>query len=301
MDAVRLLLDVVPDVFSSGYFALKGGTAINLFVRNLPRLSIDLDLVYRDYTTNREKALNDIRKALDFAQAAIERRGIYCRCGGRKGEESKLLLERDGVRVKVEVNHVFRGTLLEPISKRLVEEAQNLFFSEMELPVLDESELYASKMVAAMDRQHPRDFFDIHQLMEAGGISPRMLDCFVAYLAGHNRPMHEVVFADAKNLKMPYENEFQGMTRQSISLETLEAAQADLLKRLPSFLNSVHREFLCSLACAEPKWSLLSFPHLQDLPAVRWKLANLRKLKKTNAQKFNLQCAELEKKLYKSA
>jgi predicted nucleotidyltransferase component of viral defense system len=49
LDTAKLLTQVAPMVFADGVFALKGGTAINLFARDMPRLSVDLDLVFPDY------------------------------------------------------------------------------------------------------------------------------------------------------------------------------------------------------------------------------------------------------------
>jgi len=49
LDAVKLLLAVAPVIFRKPTFALKGGTAINLLVQDMPLLSIDLDLVYADH------------------------------------------------------------------------------------------------------------------------------------------------------------------------------------------------------------------------------------------------------------
>jgi predicted nucleotidyltransferase component of viral defense system len=171
IDSVRLLLDAAPAVFKGGAFALKGGTAINLFVRNLPRLSVDLDLVYRDYRPTREHALAAISGELKEIQKQIRILGIESRFGGSGAEETKLLLERSGVRVKIEVNHIFRGALLETEERPLVQDAQDLFFSEVKLPVLNEHELYASKLVAAMDRQHPR--FCCHAALSAADSSLR--------------------------------------------------------------------------------------------------------------------------------
>jgi predicted nucleotidyltransferase component of viral defense system len=51
----RLMAEIAPTVFESGVFALKGGTAINLFLRDMPRLSVDLDLVFSDYRVPRAK------------------------------------------------------------------------------------------------------------------------------------------------------------------------------------------------------------------------------------------------------
>jgi len=53
LDTAKLLTQVAPLVFQEGVFALKGGTAINLFLRDMPRLSVDLDLVFPDYTLPR--------------------------------------------------------------------------------------------------------------------------------------------------------------------------------------------------------------------------------------------------------
>lgn len=64
VDTVRLLFEVAPMVFEEPDFAIKGGTAINLFHRDMPRLSVDIDLVYTDYRRPREEALAAIASAL---------------------------------------------------------------------------------------------------------------------------------------------------------------------------------------------------------------------------------------------
>lgn len=293
LDSVRLLLDLAPDLFRGCMFALKGGTAINLFFRNLPRLSVDLDLVYRDHTSTRRQALVEIREALSEAQKRFMRRGIESRFVGANGEEAKLLLERSGVRVKVEVNHIFRGTLLESAARPLVREAQALFFSEMTVPTLDEKELYASKLVAAMDRQHPRDLFDVLGLYTSGGLDEAIVDCFVGYLAGHNRPIHEVLFANKADISQAYVNEFNGMTRTAVAFDCLIDIRERLFRELPMALSKAHRTFLLSLAAAEPDWDLMPFSHLREMPALRWKLRNLEKLRLVNPLKFQEQSHKL--------
>ena len=103
--------------------------------------------------------------------------------------------------------------------------AQELFTTNLSLTVLAEPELYGSKLVAALDRQHPRDFFDVHGLFQSTGLTPEIIECFVCYLAGHNRPIHEVLFSRDLDLTVPYESEFQGMTRDEVSLAELLAAR----------------------------------------------------------------------------
>lgn len=69
LETARLLTQIAPLVFADETFALKGGTAINLFARDMPRLSVDLDLVFPDYTVPRDPALARIGEALRQAEA----------------------------------------------------------------------------------------------------------------------------------------------------------------------------------------------------------------------------------------
>lgn len=298
IDTVRLLLDVAPAVFQSRRFAMKGGTALNLFVQDMPRLSVDIDVVLTDHTLDREAALQAIAADLNTVKSAISALGHRAVLPATKsGDDVKLLVEGNGVRVKIEVNIVFRGTVLPVAQTALIQTAQDLFTTEVVVPVLDTAELYGSKLVAAMDRQHPRDIFDVMKMLERFGWQSSFVDCFVAYLAGHNRPMHEVLFPRKQPLEPAFTNEFAGMTRDAIALTSLEQTQEQLIAELPRALTSSHRDFLLSLAHVEPAWELMPFAHLQELPALQWKLLNLRELKARNPDGFAAQHEALAKKL----
>jgi predicted nucleotidyltransferase component of viral defense system len=276
---------------------LKGGTAINLFLRNMPRLSIDLDLVLTDHRLGRDVALQLISSHLKSMRADLNHIGITCHAAtDQGGDEMKVFVERDRTRVKVEVNHVFRGTILPVELRPLTAEAQDTFFSDIEIPVLHPDELYGSKLVAAMDRQHPRDIFDIHKLYQENGLTEGIIECFVCYLAGHNRPIHEVLFANEINIESSHANEFEGMTREALSLGSLLETRKRLFAELPARLSGNQRTFLASLAEAKPDWSLMSCPHLAEMPAIRWKLANLERLRTRNPAKFSQQSRELRKR-----
>ena len=294
IDTVRLLLAIAPAVFQSPRFAMKGGTALNLFVQDMPRLSVDTDVAFTDHTLDRDAALQAIGADLKAVKSAISAIGYRAVLPGTKsGDDVKLLVEAAGIQIKVEVNSVFRGTVL-PIKRRSLRQvAQDLFTTDITVPVLDEAELYGSKLVAAMDRQHPRDIFDVMKMVEQFGWEPSCIDCFVAYLAGHNRPVHEVLFPKRLPLEPAFSNSFVGMTRGEIALEELEQTQVQLIAQLPRALGPSHREFLLSLVRAEPAWELMPFPHLNQLPALQWKLLNLRKLKSRNASRFAAQKEEL--------
>lgn len=294
IDAVRLLLESAPVIFETPHFAMKGGTAINLFVQDMPRLSVDIDVVYADHTAPRPDALIAIGDGLNQARKQLAKFGIEAGISAtNNGDEIKLFVQRGRVQVKVEVNHVFRGTVLPIETRTLKAEARRIFTSELSVPVLAPAELYGSKLVAAMDRQHPRDIFDVLGLYETTGLTAAVVECFVCYLAGHNRPVHEVLFSNDTDLSKPFENEFAGMTQKPISLAELQQVRTKLKKELPAKLTTKHRNFLISLVAGEPDWQLMKCPHLQNLPAIQWKVHNLAKLKKSNLKKFEQQAEEL--------
>jgi predicted nucleotidyltransferase component of viral defense system len=295
VQTVNLLLDIAPTVFQTPRFAMKGGTALNLFVQDLPRLSVDIDVVFIDHRTDRDSALEEIAQEIQRIESAITAMGYETRT--RKvhgGDEVKLDIFSAEAEVKVEVNFVFRGTVLPIQIRSLSAKTQELFSKNIQAPVLSPSELYGSKLVAAMDRQHPRDLFDVLKMYESHGLTQEILDCFVVYLAGHNRPVHEVLFSNPQPMEETFKNEFLGMTSEPINLDDLLNTQQRLMAELPQALTQNHRNFLLSLVQAAPDWSLMPFNHLQDMPAIKWKLQNLNNLKSKNPTKFRLQHEELE-------
>ena len=297
-DAVRLLLAAAPEVFANDIFAMKGGTAINLFVRDMPRLSVDIDVVYTPWQTPREQALAAIAGEVEAIAGRLAKRGMRTRKVASKDlGDTKLLIERGDNQVKVEVNAVFRGTVL-PVERRgLTPRTSEMFGAELDVPVLAMAELYGSKLVAAMDRQHPRDLFDAWQMFASGGLSDATVECFVTYLAGHNRPTHEVLFGNDKDIADEYRNTFVGMTAHPVSLETLLETRARLRAELPRRLTGGQRQFLTGLSRAQPDWTLLQCPHAADLPALRWKLENLHTFNKRRPGDFEHQAKVLETKL----
>ena len=194
----------------------------------------------------------------------------------------------------MEVNHVFRGTVYPLVTGILTKEAQEQFSRALSVPMLDPDELYASKLVAALDRQHPRDLFDVMLLFKNGGITPRIRRAFVVYLAGHNRPMHELLPPHSQDIRTLFESEFAGMTSFEVTIEELEAVREKLFQELPESLDEAERGFLLSMKLRKPDWSLLELNGIENLPAIRWKLMNLEKLAKTNSGKYEKMLKALE-------
>ncbi|WP_137891150.1 nucleotidyl transferase AbiEii/AbiGii toxin family protein [Ramlibacter sp. 2FC] len=294
-DTVRLLLTAAPDVFANDIFAMKGGTAINLFVQDMPRLSVDIDVVYTPWQTPREQALKAISNELDAIAGRLVQLGLTTRkVSSKELGDTKLLIENAEAQVKVEVNVVFRGTVLPVERYPLSPKTAGLFSMALELPVLAPAELYGSKLVAAMDRQHPRDLFDVLQMFESGDLSDAAVECFVTYLAGHNRPTHEVLFGNEKDIAHEYHQNFAGMTIEPVGLDALLETRARLREELPQRLTANQRQFLVGLVRAQPDWTLLQCPHAFELPALRWKVGNLQTFSQRRPADFKKQAAALE-------
>jgi predicted nucleotidyltransferase component of viral defense system len=302
LDTARLLTQVAPLVFADNIFALKGGTAINLFVRDMPRLSVDLDLVFIDHSMGREEALDRINGAIKSADERLKKRGFQTHVATvADAGETKVFVRRDKLEVKVEVNFVMRGTVHPVRSASLSAKAKEVLQADLELPLVSLEDLYGGKLVAAMDRQHPRDLFDVKELFSHEGITPGIRRSFVVYLASHNRPIHEVLFPKLRDISGEYEGTFKGMTTEPVELKALLAARERTVAELQAGLDAPEREFLLSLASNGPKWDLLGIAHLEQLPGVRWKLENLGRLAKANPKKLKEQARELERLLAKSA
>lgn len=287
LDSARLLTRVAPLVFVDDTFALKGGTAINLFVRDMPRLSVDLDLVFPDHTLPREQALHRINEAIRQSAVRLQKQGFQTHApAAADSGETKLLVRQGNIEVKIEANFVMRGTVRPVRTASLKQSAREILQADLEIPVVSLEDVYGGKLVAAMDRQHPRDLFDVGQLFAHEGLTDGIRRAFVVYLASHNRPVHEVLFPSLRNIRQEFEHNFAGMTAEPVEFDALLAVRERMMRELQQGLNADERRFLLSLVAAEPEWSLLNMPHLEHLPGPLWKLQNLERLRKTNARKF---------------
>ncbi len=235
----RFLTEIAPVVFESRIFALKGGTAINLFLRDMPRLSVDLDLVFTDHRLPRPDALAAINEALRVARSRLAKRGLKVQAvSAADMGETTLLVQRDDLSVKIEANTVIRGTVHPTQTMALTAAASDALMADLELPLLSPEDIYGGKLVAAMDRQHPRDLFDVMELFAHGGITPEIRRAFVVYLASHNRTLHEVLFPAPKDIRLAYEGSFAGMTTEPVTLKTLFETRERLFRELPAALDA---------------------------------------------------------------
>lgn len=277
---VELLIRILPFIAEEDCFALKGGTAINLFVRDMPRLSVDIDLTYLPVFP-RAASLAAIDAAMKRISERIRKnlRGAQVTQTATRPENAvyKLLIRVGGVQTKIEVTPVLRGCVYEP-ELRAVSRSVEETFGFAEVRVVSFADLYAGKIVAALDRQHPRDLFDIRDLLANEGIDQTLRRAFLAYLLSHNRPMFEVLSPKRKSVQAEFRRGFQGLTAELVSIEDLTNARESLINTAVAGMPEPHRRFLLSFERGKPDWSLLELPGAADLPAVRWRLDNLAKL-----------------------
>ena len=279
---VQLLLEVLPYVNHENCFALKGGTAINMFVRDMPRLSVDIDLMYLPIE-DRKSSLKNISESLERIAKEIEMKlngsKVYRLEQRGDGTLSKLQVERQGVRIKIETSPVMRGTVKEPTVEMVTPKVEEMFgFGET--LVVNHDDLYAGKICAALDRQHPRDFFDVRGLLDNEGISESLMDVFIVYLISSNQPISKLLRPNLIDITHTFEEQFVGMTTEPIDLKLLTDTRKELITLLHQKLTLRHKDFLLGFKQGIPDWSLLPFENISQLPSVKWKILNLEKMNK---------------------
>ena len=279
---VELLLRLIPIVMEEGVFAIHGGSAINLFLKNLPRYSVDLDLTYiplADRATSIADINLHLKSICDKSKRAFAGMHIV-----PKPDTCKLLCEYQGRQVKIEVNQTKRGIVGgEVLTLPLSEKAQGKFSLYCEAKVVPLTLLYGGKIAAALSRQHPRDLFDVKYM------DLPLSDCregLIFCLLGSDRPIHESLSPSFIDQRDAMVNQFDGMTDVAFTYEEFEATRAQLVDDVKALMTETDREFLVSFESGQPEWDGYEFEYFKNFPSVQWKLLNLQKLAKQNPLKM---------------
>lgn len=276
-ERVKLLVEILPTLAEEKRFALKGGTAINLFEHDLPRLSVDIDLTWLpvgDFASD----VRDITEALEAIGERLRTGPLRLQVQTSGTEATgvhRLIASRNRARVQIETTPVMRGTV-HPVRTMRVRPGveQNFGFAEMQ--VLDFADLYAGKLSAALSRQHPRDLFDLQPLLDDGRLDERLWRTFLVYLTCSSKPAAEMLSPQApRDFDQIFNAHFAGMTAEPVTAEALLDVRARLLQRISDLLDAPSRAFLESIEREAPDFSLIGLPHAADLPGVRRKISNL--------------------------
>ena len=278
---VALLIRIMPSVFRIKDFAVHGGTAINLFYKNMPRYSVDIDLTYIPIT-DRRTSIDVINTHLTQLKQMIERTvpGIKV---VHKPDVLKLQCSYEGAMVKIEVNGTKRGIIGATGDHMLCARAQNEFQMGCKARIVSFSQLYGGKITAALSRQHPRDLFDC-KYMEIDNFKD-VKDGFMLCLLGSDKPIIESLRPNSIDQTEALEKQFAGMSDVPFSYADYEDARINLVKMVNDNLDSADKDFLLSFEVGNPIWNLCCAGDLSAYPSVRWKQQNIIKLKEINPQK----------------
>jgi predicted nucleotidyltransferase component of viral defense system len=288
---VALLIRIMPAVYKIRNFAVHGGTAINLFHRNLPRYSVDIDVTYIPIQ-DRETSIQTINSHLVDIKKTLERAipGIVVI---HKPNVLKLLCTLADAMVKIEVNGIKRGIIGDVEERQLCEKARTEFNMGCIARTVSYSQLYGGKITAALSRQHPRDLFDCKN-MEIQSFDD-VKDGFMLCLLGSDKPFIESLSPNDIDQSEALENQFQGMTDTPFSYNDYLMAKRNLLELISNNLTQRDKEFLLSVEMGAPDWSKCCAGDLSKYPSVQWKLLNIAKLKASNPLKFNQGIEKLRK------
>ncbi len=277
----NLLLRILPFLAGESDFALKGGTAINFFVRDFPRLSVDIDITYLPIN-DRNTALQEISlmllRYLTYIQKIFPNSKITEKKFKNGNLINGLIVVNDNTTVKIEPNLIIRGSVFPTQNLSLTAKAKEIFQKDVKVQILSNADLYAGKICAALDRQHPRDLFDITKLLENEGITESIRKAFIVYLLSHPRPIVELLNPNKIDISKMFETEFLGMTDEEITLKTLLDSRVELIKSINLSLSMKEKQFIISFKNKKPEWNLLGLENIESLPAIHWKQYNLAKM-----------------------
>ena len=285
---VRLLLRCLPIVNAENKFVLTGGTAINLFLQNMPRFSVDIDLIW-NFVSDRQTALNGITESLKIIENKLLKQPFINKIIPQKiGDRyTKLNVMSGNTSIKIEVSDVGRGCFLPIESRELCASACDIFETKFSIHLAPYEEIYAGKIRAALERQHPRDLFDIKILFENNGLTEKIMDSVVIYLLQGNRPFHEYLSPNHHDLEKAFQNEFLGMTQKEVTYEELIVARQKVIQFVNKNLSEQNKHFVLSFYDSEiPDWSLSPFKNIDTLPAIKWKIKNIETMGKINKNKY---------------
>ena len=295
-EQVDLLLQVLPYVAKEKMFALKGGTAINLFVRDMPRLSVDVDLTYLPLNS-RHEALAEIEQGLNRIKIDIEKNinGVKINTVPLNGKtDVKLNCQGQNAQIKIEVNTITRGNIFPTKLMQLVDSVQDEFGKFAAINVVSLAELYGGKICAAIDRQHPRDIFDVKLLFENEGFNDDIWNGFKIGLISHYKPINELLNPILKDQSAAFDNQFAGMASIEFSYDNYIHTRQILIDIINKRLTNNDKKFLLSFEKGKPQWDLFPYTGIRDLPAIKWKQINILRLKKGNIDKYQQMINNLE-------
>jgi hypothetical protein len=190
------------------------------------------------------------------------------------------------------VNTINRGVIGDVENRRLCITAQEKFDQFFEMKTVPKNQLFGGKIIAALDRQHPRDIFDTMRLLDKEPLDEEIIKGFIFCLLSSSKPMHEILAPVFKDQQSAMNTQFKGLTDVDFTYSVYELQRNRLLDAILKSLNGQHLHFLRSVAENKPDWI---FGDWSNYPGISWKLINLMELEKNNKSKFQEQIEALSR------
>jgi hypothetical protein len=184
--------------------------------------------------------------------------------------------------------------IADPCTRILCKQAQELFDCFCEITTVSTGQLWGGKVNAALDRQHPRDLFDMKNLFNTTGYTDEIKKGFIFFLLCGNRPFHELLDPKRIDQRSVFCSQFSGLTNRNFSYEEFEVTREQVISEINKALTDKDKAFLVAFTKGEPIWSDVDY---SMFPAIQWKFLNISKLQAANPLKY-LQQIELLQKLF---
>jgi hypothetical protein len=303
----ELMLAALPRIFDAENFALKGGAAINMFYSDMGRISKNIDIGLTKPNLSRAEAseivANELPKILNRLAFIGLKKRVIAEDKVRMTTQIAVSNYSDDVELTIDISYNSSGTLYPISTRRIGETARKEFEVDFSIPVEAEAEVYAAKICAAIERQYPKDLFDVRDMLYTKKFTPQIMDCVIYFLTGvaggipaHRiRTVYDMLVTPSENLATRFEQQIPGLTSKPVTIEDLEQTRKELLELLCRSLTDQHKQFLLSFMQLDPDWNLFPFPQLQNLPAMQLRLLDLHKIKLANPKKFKADEDELAK------
>jgi len=287
---VELLLRIIPTLEEVDSFAIHGGTAINLYILDLPRYSVDIDVTYTPIKS-REESFTEIRKNLTIIKEKVKTvvPDIVI-----TEKPNKIYCTQKGVMVKIEVSGTKRGLIDPALLRPLCNAAQNEFETANKARIVSLSQLYGGKIAAALDRQHPRDLFDVKLMFDFITNFEQIKRGFFYSLLGSDRPIIESLHPNRVDHQETLVKQFAGMTKIPFSYDDYEETREKLVDFINSNLSREDKAFLIAFEAGEDLSPYTEYQEYLHFPSVEWKMLNISKLKKINPTKHRKSVENLE-------
>ena len=269
-----------------GKVVLKGGTAINLTVFDMPRLSVDIDL---DYCCNSDKETMMADRAVIGQEILghMQSNGYTLHPSSRNTHAldswvfSYLNAGGNRDNIKIEINYMMRAHILEPLTRK----TSVPFIEEVDVYALAPLELFGSKIKALIERAAPRDMYDVNRMIKENIFKEDQMDMLrkivVFYLAvgGKNKPEKAYSFERIRNIRFPQIRSALIPVLKKTEKFDFEEAKTNVISFLSGLLilADAEKDFIESFNQGEYKPEVLFDDHkiverIKEHPMALWKM-----------------------------